>query len=98
MTESGNAANAYKYQTAANRTYRFEVTDLGGYNAGIKKKRMMKRIYQNPTMTIVRMEHQSVICTSLTDLVGNGDMDYGGGSSGNGRARELDDFFDDWDD
>ena len=30
VTESGSAANAYKYQTSANRQYRFEVTDLGG--------------------------------------------------------------------
>lgn len=31
MTESSSVADAYKYQTSNSRSYRFEVTDLGGY-------------------------------------------------------------------
>lgn len=31
VTESSSVADAYKYQTSNSRSYRFEVTDLGGY-------------------------------------------------------------------
>ena len=38
VTEKTPSADAYKYQTASSRTYRFEVTDLGGYVLAYKDR------------------------------------------------------------
>ena len=38
VTEKTPTADAYKYQTASSRTYRFEVTDLGGYLIAYKDR------------------------------------------------------------
>ena len=55
---------------------------------------MKKQVYQQPTMTVVKLQ-QTGICTSdVRSVNGNADMDYGGGSSGPARARS----FGDWDD
>ena len=46
----------------------------------------MKKIYLQPTMMVVRLQQQSIICTSKvssvsTNLTGDDAIGYGGGSS-----------------
>lgn len=55
---------------------------------------MNKKEYMKPALRIVRIEHQGIICTSVTGTTNNVNMIYGGGGSGPSRARS----FDGWDD
>jgi len=57
----------------------------------------MKKTYLQPTMMVVTLQQQSIICTSLVSNVdGNADLGYGGGGSGPARARQHSGI--DWDD
>ena len=47
---------------------------------------MNKKVYQEPTTKVVKIQHQSMICQSVNRVGGNADLDYGGGG-GNGEAR-----------
>ena len=58
----------------------------------------MKKEYMKPAMCIVRIEHQHIICTSITDTDGNGGLGFGGGGKGPARARGFGGWDDDWDD
>ena len=46
VTEKTPSADAYKYQTASSRTYRFEVTDLGGYVLAYKDRSITSGLTQ----------------------------------------------------
>ena len=55
----------------------------------------MKKKFLKPTIQVVTLQMQGLICTSpLNRVGGNADMGYGGGGSGPARGRS----FDDWDD
>ena len=59
----------------------------------------MKRTYLTPSMTVVKLQHQSIICESIIDAVGgNADIGYGGASSNNDggiiRTREYNSVWD----
>lgn len=57
----------------------------------------MKKTNQQPTMTVVKLQQQGIICTSgVRSVSGNADIDYGGGGSGPARARQHNGI--DWDD
>ena len=57
----------------------------------------MKKTYQKPTMMVVTLQQQSIICSSpVRSVSGNADLGYGGGGSGPARARQHSGF--DWDD
>ena len=57
----------------------------------------MKKTYQQPTMMVVKLQQQGIICTSgVRSVSGNADIDYGGGGSGPARARQHNGI--DWDD
>ena len=59
----------------------------------------MKKTYLQPTMMVVRLQQQSIICSSpvtVSDVNSNADLDYGGGGSGPARARQHSGI--DWDD
>jgi len=60
---------------------------------------MNKKAYQKPTMRVVRIQHQQIICTSNVNTVISGDtgIGYGGGGSGPAHARGFGDWDDDWD-
>jgi len=56
----------------------------------------MKKTYLQPTMMVVTLQQQSIICSSpVSDVNSNADLDYGGGGSGPARSRSFD--CDDWD-
>ncbi len=59
----------------------------------------MKKTYQQPTMMVVTLQQQGIICTSpVGDVNTNVDIDYGGGGSGPARARSHGATdWDDWD-
>jgi len=50
---------------------------------------MNKKDYQKPAMRVVRIQHQQIICTSVTS-VSSGDtgLGFGGGGSGPARTRQ----------
>ena len=58
----------------------------------------MKKTYLQPTMMVVRLQQQSIICASnsVSSVNSNADMDYGGGN-GPARARSNGGWDDDWD-
>ena len=57
----------------------------------------MKKTYLQPTMMVVRLQQQSIICASPVNRVSsNVDMDYGGGGNDPARARQH--SGNDWDD
>jgi len=57
----------------------------------------MKKTYLQPTMMVVTLQQQGIICASdVSSVSGNGGMDYDGGGSGPARARQHSDI--DWDD
>lgn len=57
----------------------------------------MKKTYLKPTMMVVKLQQQGIICTSgVRSVSGNADIDYGGGGSGPARARQHNGI--DWDD
>lgn len=50
----------------------------------------MKKTYLQPTMTVVMLQQQSIICASPAGNVNtNAGMGYGGGSNGPARARRY---------
>ena len=59
----------------------------------------MKKTYLQPTMMVVTLQQQSIICSSpVSDVNGNADLDCGGGGSGHARARSNGGIdWDDWD-
>ena len=57
----------------------------------------MKKTYLKPTMQVVTLQQQGIICTSgVRSVNGNADIDYGGGGSGPARAPRH--RGNDWDD
>lgn len=57
----------------------------------------MKKTYLTPSMTVVRLQHHSIICSSMRGF-SDGDVDYGGASSnydGEVRTRESSSVWDD---
>ena len=58
----------------------------------------MKKAYLKPTMMVVTLQQQGIICTSndVSRVSGNTDIDYGGSGSGPARARQHSGI--DWDD
>ena len=59
----------------------------------------MKKKYMKPTMMVVTLQQQSIICASdVTSVSGNADLNYGGGGSGTARSRSHGGSdWDDWD-
>mgnify|MGYP006916069732 CR=1 FL=1 len=58
------------------------------------KNTMKKQKYQRPEMEVVKIQPSQMLCGSITNVdSGDSGISYGGGSSGGGRAPELD-----WDD
>ena len=60
----------------------------------------MKRTYLTPSMTVVKLQHQSIICESILDAVeGNAGIGYGGAGSNNDggivRTKESSGIWDD---
>lgn len=56
---------------------------------------MNKKNYQKPSMIIMHMQPQGLICATLRNVEsGDTGIKYGGGNSGEARSRG----FDDWDD
>lgn len=60
----------------------------------------MKKTYQKPTMHVVTLQQQGIICTStsVSSVNSNADIDYGGGGSGPARVRQHNavDWEDEW--
>ena len=58
----------------------------------------MKKNYQKPSMKVIKIQHQGIICQSVNGVGGNGGFDLGGGGSGPARARSFGGIdWDDWD-
>ena len=59
----------------------------------------MKKVYVKPTMWVEEIENQDIICasTTVTEISGNADIEYGGGGSGPARGRSFDSWGDDFD-
>ena len=55
----------------------------------------MKKNYQKPTMSEVKIQFETILQTSVEDISSNTTMHYGGGGSGPARGRERN-TFDDW--
>ena len=58
----------------------------------------MKKTYINPEMQAISIQQQAIICSSITNVGGNGDVGFGGSASGDidgdgARSREFDEFF-----
>ena len=60
---------------------------------------MNKKAYQQPTMNVVKIQHQSHILSGSVNRVSSDDvdLDYGGGASVDANARRGGGW-DDWDD
>lgn len=58
----------------------------------------MKKAYLQPTMMVVTLQQQGIICTSeLGSVNGNADVSYGGGGNGPARVRHHNPIeWDDW--
>ncbi|MCR4919722.1 MAG: hypothetical protein K5928_07940 [Prevotella sp.] len=57
----------------------------------------MKKTYSTPTIEVVKLQQQGIICASdVTSVSGNADLNYGGDGSGSARARSYGGS--DWDD
>ena len=57
----------------------------------------MKKKYMKPTMMVVTLQQQSIICSSpVSNVDSNADLNFGGGGSGPARARQHSGI--DWDD
>ena len=54
----------------------------------------MKKEYTKPQMEVVEIQMAQMLCASgpVTGVDGNGDWNWGGGSSSGGRSRESDDW------
>ena len=57
---------------------------------------MNKKAYQQPTMNVVKIQHQSMICESVNRVSSNADLDYGGGAAVDANSRSNRGF-DVWD-
>ena len=59
----------------------------------------MKKTYLQPTLMVVTLQQQSIICTSngVSRVSGNADLDYGGGGTGPARVKSNTVDWDDWD-
>ena len=62
----------------------------------------MKKTYLQPAMMVVRLQQQSIICTSpvnhvSTNLTDGDAIDYGGGGSRPARVKSNTVDWDDWD-
>ncbi len=59
----------------------------------------MKKTYLQPAMMVVRLQQQSIICTSngVNRVSGNVDLDYGGSGTGPARVKSNTVDWDDWD-
>ena len=59
----------------------------------------MKKTYQNPEMTVMKLQHQSIICLSEIRGINSDDVDYGGASTNNAggviRTKESGGIWDD---
>ena len=47
----------------------------------------MKRIYQQPVITVVCVQNAQLLCNSIRSVESNADVSYGGKSSGPASAR-----------
>ena len=57
----------------------------------------MKKTYLKPTMMVVKLQHQGIICTSdVRGVTSDAGIGYGRGGSGPARVRGREDV--DWDD
>ena len=57
----------------------------------------MKKTYLKPTMQVVTLQQQGIICTSdVRSVSGNAGIGYGGGGRGSARVRGREEV--DWDD
>jgi len=70
------------------------------YNAGIKKKRIMKKVYLKPAINVGDIQQLEMLCASTTDIITNGlDDDLGydvnGGDQGSAWSRKNDRVWDD---
>ena len=58
---------------------------------------MNKKAYQQPTMTVVKLHHRSMICQSVTTVSSDDvDLDYGGGAATEANSRRYNVWNDDW--
>ena len=58
---------------------------------------MNKKVYQQPTMNVVKLQHKShILNASVNRVSGNADLDYGG-AGGNHEATSRGGVWDDWD-
>lgn len=55
----------------------------------------MKRTYQTPAMTVVNIQHESVICDSPTEVYSNVTLNLQGTGGKSARSRDVID--NDWD-
>ena len=78
VTESTPGTDAYKYQTSSGRTYRFEVTDLGGYILASKDRSITSGLTQFSG---------TKVSSSVSNLV---TMSSGNFSSGMSSSKYLD--------
>ena len=73
----------------------------GAYNAGIKKKRIMKKVYLKPAINVDDIQQLEMLCAS--DIKTNGldddDLNYdeSGGDQGSAWSRKNDRLWDDCD-
>jgi hypothetical protein len=59
---------------------------------------MMKQNYIKPATRVVKLQHQNMVCVSLTNVnSGDAGLDYNGGGSGPARSRHHSVWDDDWD-
>ena len=59
----------------------------------------MKKIYQKPAITVVRIEHASLICESVSSVENNVNIYYRGAGNGEARVKEQSNYSvwdDDW--
>ena len=57
----------------------------------------MKKTYLKPTMMVVKLQHQGIICTSeVRGVTSDAGIGYGGGGRGSARVRGREEV--DWDD
>ena len=57
----------------------------------------MKKIYQRPDLTVVHIQHQCLICQSVTSVENNADLNYRGGGNDAARVKGQGDY-NVWDD
>ena len=62
---------------------------------------MIKKVYQQPTIVAVKLQHQGIICSSATTIQGlrsnldGGDaINYGGAGTGDARTKESSNIWD----